>query len=245
MLAFGGVKGISTLFSLVLTCACIIFVLIPSILAGKNIYLMTAVTCAYMTVMTLCLVNGFSKKTFSAILGCLGGVIISAFICIIMQKFLNLTGFVSEEDVFLIQLNPTNPIDLKAIVYSAILIGAIGAIMDVSVDIAASLAEIARKVGKIGFADMFSSGIRIGRDILSTMSNTLILAYLGSSLCSVILSAAYNTSALYLFNTESIVIEILQALVGSLGILFAIPLTSAVSAFIYNRESEKDLWFMQ
>ncbi len=245
VLIFGRTKGVNTIISLALTCLCIIYVLIPSVLGGKNIYFMTALTCAYITVMTLCLVNGYSKKTFSAILGCLGGVLLSALICIVMQKFLKLTGYVSEEDVFLVQLNPSDPIDLKAIVYSSILIGAIGAIMDVSVDISASLAEIARKVGKIGFKEMFTSGMRIGRDILGTMSNTLVLAYLGSSMCSVILAIAYNTSSIYLFNTENIVIEILQALVGSLGILFAIPLTAAMSSFIYNREKEKDVWFMK
>lgn len=245
VLLFGRMKGVNTVISLALTCASVIYVLIPAILGGKNIYLMTAVTCAYITVMTLCLVNGYSKKTLSAIMGCLGGILVSALICIIMQKFLKLTGYTSEEDVFLIQLNPSNPIDLKAIVYSAILIGAIGAVMDVAVDISASLAEIARKVGPIGFKDMFSSGVRIGRDILGTMSNTLVLAYLGSSLCSVILAIAYNTSSIYLFNTETIVIEILQALVGSLGILAAIPLTTAVSSFVYNREKEKDVWFMK
>lgn len=245
VLFFGRGKGINTIISLALTCLAVICVHIPAVLAGKNIYLWTAITCVYMIVMTLTLVNGYSQKTLAAVLGCIGGVAISAILCVIMQKIIFLTGFVDEQEVFLLNLNPQNPIDLVGVVYSAILIGAVGAIMDVSVDISSSLSELSRKVGKVPFGDMFSSGIRIGRDIMGTMANTLVLAYIGSSLSTVLLLAAYNTSTLYLFNMENIVIELLQSLVGSLGILFCIPFTAAVSSFIYNRDTSKTEWFME
>ncbi len=245
VLFFGRGKGINTIISLALTCLAVILVHIPAVLAGKNIYLWTAITCIYMIVMTLTLVNGYNKKTLAAILGCTGGVGVSALLCLIMQKIIFLTGFVDEQEVFLLQLNPQDPVDLVAIVYSAILIGAVGAIMDVSVDISSSLAELSRKLGKVPFGDMFASGVRIGRDIMGTMANTLVLAYIGSSLSTVLLLSAYNTSMLYLFNMENIVIEMLQSLVGSLGILFCIPLTAAISSFIYNLEKKDEEWFMQ
>lgn len=244
VLFFGRGKGVNTLISLALTCLAVIVVHIPAVLSGKNIYVWTAATCIYMIIMTLTLVNGYNKKTLAAILGCVGGVAISAILCAVMQKIIFLTGFVDEQEVFLLNLNPQNPIDLVGVVYSAILIGAVGAIMDVSVDISSSLSELSRKVGRVPFLDMFSSGIRIGRDIMGTMANTLVLAYIGSSLSTVLLLSAYNTSTLYLFNMENIVIELLQSLVGSLGILFCIPFTAAVSSFIYNKDASNKEWFM-
>ena len=245
VILFGGKKGVSTLISLAFTCLAVIAVLVPAILAGKDIYLATALTCSYMVIMTLVIVNGYSAKTLSAILGCLGGIAVSALICFVMQRIIRLSGYLEEQDYFLVLMNPD--IDLKAIVYSSILIGAVGAVMDVAVDISSSLSEISRKIGYVPFSDMFSSGIRIGRDIMGTMSNTLVLAYIGSSLCGVLLICSYKTSALNIFNAESIVVELLQAIVGSLGILFAIPVTAAVCAVVYNRKNPKrnSEWFMK
>ncbi|MBQ1465973.1 MAG: YibE/F family protein [Eubacteriaceae bacterium] len=245
VILFGGKKGVSTLISLAFTCLAVIAVLVPAILAGKDIYIATALTCSYMVIMTLVIVNGYSAKTLSAILGCLGGIAVSALICFIMQKVIKLSGYLEEQDYFLVLMNPD--IDLKAIVYSSILIGAVGAVMDVAVDISSSLSEISRKIGYVPFSDMFASGIRIGRDIMGTMSNTLVLAYIGSSLCGVLLICSYKTSALNIFNAESIVVELLQAIVGSLGILFAIPVTAAVCSVIYNRKNprQNSEWFMK
>lgn len=245
VILFGGKKGVSTLISLAFTCLAVIAVLVPAILAGKDIYIATAITCSYMVIMTLVIVNGYSAKTLSAILGCLGGIAVSALICFIMQKVIKLSGYLEEQDYFLVLMNPD--IDLKAIVYSSILIGAVGAVMDVAVDISSSLSEISRKIGYVPFSDMFASGIRIGRDIMGTMSNTLVLAYIGSSLCGVLLICSYKTSALNIFNAESIVVELLQAIVGSLGILFAIPVTAAVCSVIYNRKNprQNSEWFMK
>ena len=131
------------------------------------------------------------------------------------------------------------PIDLKAIIFAAILIGALGAIMDVSMSISSSLWEVKEKSGATSFNTLFRSGMNIGRDVMGTMANTLILAYIGSSLSIVLLLSAYSTSLIYLLNREMIVVEILQALVGSFGILFAMPLTSFICAIIYKENSER------
>ena len=155
-----------------------------------------------------------------------------------MDNIIKLTGYVDENSVYLVYLNEENPIDLKAIIFSSIIIGAIGAIMDVAVDISVALKEIADKVKDSSFHSIVKSGLTIGRDILGTMSTTLILAYIGSSLSVVLLLVAYNSSLTYLFNREMIVVEILQALVGSLGILFTIPLTSIICGILYTRNKD-------
>ena len=162
------------------------------------------------------------------------GVLVSGVLITFMDKLLKLTGFVSEESLYLLRINTKHPIDLKAIIFAAILIGAIGAIMDVSMSIAASLAEMQEKLEYTPFSMLVKSGIAIGKDIMGTMANTLILAYIGSSLSVVLLLVSYNSSLLELLNKEMIVVEILQALVGSIGILFTMPLTSLVCGYLYS-----------
>ncbi|SHN80700.1 YibE/F family protein [Desulfitobacterium chlororespirans] len=239
LLVFGGIKGLNTILSLVFTCAAIFMVFIPAILSGKNIYVSAIVICLYTIVATYLIINGFNKKTLTAILGCFGGILVSGILTIIINRVLELTGYVDEESIYLTYISTGTPIDLRAIIFAAILIGALGAIMDVSMSISSSLWEVKEKSGASSFNTLFRSGMNIGRDVMGTMANTLILAYIGSSLSIVLLLSAYSTSLIYLLNREMIVVEILQALVGSFGILFAMPLTSFICAIIYKENSEQ------
>ena len=231
ILIFGKTKGVKTIISLVITCLSIFLVFIPAVLGGQNIYFWTILTCAVITFSTVMIVYGYSKKTLATAVGCIGGVLVAGLLTLIMNGALKLTGFVDEDAIYLNQLNAS--IDLKAIIFGGILIGALGAIMDVSIDIASSLSEVSAKLEKPDFKTIIKSGFNIGKDIMGTMTNTLILAYIGSSLSVVLLLTASNNSFAYLFNLEMIVVEILQALVGSIGILTTIPLTSVVCAGLY------------
>lgn len=240
LIVFGRTKGFNTLIALVFTCLAVFAVFVPAILAGYNIYLWTLIICVYIVTSTLLLVHGANMLSLSAALGCLGGVACTGIITFIMDFIIKLTGYTDEHSVYLTYLNPAAPIDLKAVVFGAILVGAVGAVMDVAMDISASLREIRAKVPDISCKELTKSGITIGRDIIGTMSNTLILAYIGSSLCVVLLLVAYHYNSLaYLFNREMIVVEILQALVGSFGILLTIPLTSLIAGFLYTRKRKQ------
>ena len=247
LILFGRGKGFNTILSLGLTCAAIFAVFIPAILSGKNIYSTAIIICLYTIVMTYLIVNGANKKTLAAAFGCFGGIIVSGLLTVVMGKLLALTGYVDEDSVYLTYLSTANnvSINLKAIIFAAVLIGAMGAIMDVAMSIASSLWEVREKSQAPTFSTLFKSGMNIGRDVMGTMANTLILAYIGSSLSIVLLLTAYSTSLTYLLNREMIAVEILQALVGSFGILFTMPLTSLISAAIYTVDTEKlsdDLW---
>lgn len=234
---FGKQKGAKTLVSLIFTVLSIFIVYIPAILGGHNIYFWTIVTCVFITISTVMLVYGYSKKTITTALGCIGGVLVAGVLTLIMNSVLRLTGFTDENAIYLQQLNAS--IDLKAIIFGGILIGAVGAIMDVSIDIASSLYEVASKLEKPDFKTIIKSGFNIGKDIMGTMTNTLILAYIGSSLSTVLLLTASNHSLVYLLNLEMITVEVLQALAGSIGILTAIPLTSFVAASLYKHVDNK------
>ncbi len=235
LLLFGRFKGINTLISLAFTCLAVFAVFIPSLLSGHNAYVSSVVICLFTIVMTLLIVNGADTKSLAAGLGCLGGVLVSGGLTLLMDHLLALTGLLNEESAFLLYMDTPKPIDLKAIIFASIIIGALGAIMDVAMSIASSLYELREQVERAGFGLLLRSGLQIGRDIMGTMANTLVLAYIGSSLSMVLLLIAYNTSLLGLLNKEMIVVEILQALVGSLGLLITIPLTSVISAWFYSR----------
>ena len=236
LLVLGRRNGLNTLVSLVFTVLSIFFVFIPAVLNGGNIYSWSISTCIYIILMTLLIISGFSKKSLAAMIGCSSGVLVAG---IMANKICQLTGLTTEDSMYLLFLNNENPIDLRAIIFAAIILGAVGAIMDVSMSLSSSLAEMKEQVGNMTSAQITKSGMVVGRDIMGTMANTLILAYIGSSLSVTLLLAAYNSSTpLLLFNSEMIMVELLQAVAGSLGILLTIPLTSLVCGILY-RNDEK------
>ena len=237
VLLIGRWQGVNTLISLALTCLAVFYVFIPAVLAGESIYLWSIVTCIYVTFMTLFIVNGVNAKSAGAILGCLAGIVVAALLTLFFEDSMTLTGLLDENSVLLYGLNPEAPFNLKAIIFAAIIIGSMGAIMDVSISIAAALAELKEKLPQITFGELFRSGMNISRDIMGTMANTLILAYIGSALAGVLLMVAYNSAMIDLFNREMIVVECLQALAGSIGILMALPFTALICAALFqNRQ---------
>lgn len=240
LLVLGRKNGVNTLISLAFTVLSIFYVFVPAVLNGGNIYSWSISTCIYIILMTLLIISGFSKKSLAAMIGCSSGVLVAGVLAVITNSVCKLTGLTTEDSMYLLLLNPDNPIDLKAIIFAAIILGAVGAIMDVSMSLSSSLAEMKEQAGHMTAAQITRSGMVVGRDIMGTMANTLILAYIGSSLSVTLLLAAYNSATpLLMFNSEMILVELLQAVAGSLGILLTIPLTSVVCGILYRSDDEK------
>ena len=243
VILFSRMQGVKTLVSLAFTCLAVFVVLIPAILNGKNIYLWAIAVCVFITVMTLTIINGFNKKAFCAGIGCISGTLCAGLIVVVTDKFLDMTGLLEEESVYLYYLIPENPINLKAIIFAMIIVGALGAVMDVAMSVSSSLWELRCKSPDISSKELMKSGFTIGRDMLGTMANTLVLAYIGSSLTSVLLLVSYNAGIEQVINKEMIIAEILQAIAGSMGMLLTLPLTSAVCATVFykkQREAQED-----
>lgn len=233
LILFGKMQGFNTIVSLGFTCAAVLLVFIPAVLSGHNIYLWTIITCVYTITMTLIIVYGINKKSIGAALGCFTGVLLAGIITLIMDKALKLTGLLNAESYQLTQLS----INLKAVIFGAILIGAMGAIMDISISISSSLFEVRENADVITIPDLITSGFNIGRDILGTMSNTLVLAYIGSSLSVILVLIVYSPSIMELLNREQIIVELLQSLVGIISILGTIPLTAIICSFLYGAKN--------
>ncbi|HAQ40857.1 MAG TPA: YibE/F family protein [Clostridiales bacterium] len=228
-------KGINTIISLIITCLSIFMVFIPSILKGNNVYVSSIIICIFIIFTSLFIINGAHKKTLCAIVGNLGGLAAAGILSYVVSGMLNMTGMIDQDSIFLLMINPDNPINLKAILWSSIVIGSLGAVMDISMSIASAINELAENMENKNFNVLLRSGLNIGQDSIGTMTNTLILAYIGSSLSIVLLIVVYNSDFLQLINLEMIVFEILQAIIGSMGILLAIPVTSLICAYIFNK----------
>ncbi len=236
VLLLGGKKGVNTIVSLAFTCLSVFCVFLPAVISGKSIYLWSVLICIYIIVMTMLIINGLNKKSLAAGLGCTLGVFVAGLLFVIMDKIISLTGATSEETIYLSQ----NGFDIKGIIFAGIIIGAVGAIMDVSESLSSSLLELYRKSENKSMSSLVSSGLLIGRDIMGTMANTLVLAYIGCDLAATLLMVSYSSSFLELMNKESIIVSLLQAITGSLGILLAIPFTTVIAAFLYTRTDMTD-----
>lgn len=247
LLCFSRIKGFHTLLSLGLAIASIIIVYIPAVLSGANIYFWTIVICIYSIIETLILLEGITKKSITAIVGCLSGILVCAIVCVIANATMNITGKADDINSEQYWISSTYwetfshiaSIDLRGIIFSSVLFGALGAVMDVSMSLASSLLEVYNNSEKHSIARTIKSGFNIGRDMLGTMSNTLVLAYLSTSMMTLL----YYVSHFYpesIFRKEFFALAITQALIGCIGILITIPLTSLICALLYNKKSE---WF--
>lgn len=240
LLVIGRLKGLTTIISLAFTGAAVFAVYIPAILSGKDIYLTTIIITIYIIFSSLILLNGFNKKTLCAIVGNIGGIIVTGILALVVNSALKITGMLDEDYMFLAALGGESSVDLRAIVWSGIMIGSLGAIMDVSMSIASAMQELAVEMKERSFKRMISSGMNIGRDAIGTMTITLVLAYAGSSIAAILLFTLNNRNLMILMNFEMIVVEVVQAIVGSLGILLAVPITVLFAATAFNKSKKKE-----
>lgn len=238
LVIFGRFKGFNSILSLGLTCSVIFAVLVPAILSGRNIYVVSIIVCIYAIITSIFVINGVNKKSISAVVGCLGGVLAAGLITFAMNRIMGLTGLTHGESLNLLHLFEYEPMDLNALIFAGIIIGAVGAIMDMAVSISSALWELKAQMPTATFGTLFKSGITIGKDILGSSITTLVLAYIGSSLTVLLFLLSHVNSLVRIFNRELVLVELLQAIVGGVGIFLTMPLTALVCAALFVRRSE-------
>jgi uncharacterized membrane protein len=232
LLWFSGNKGLRSFLALVITCLVIFFIFLPLILSGHSPVFCSLLTCLLITLLTLIIVCGFSHKMLASVIGCFSGILVAGILAYIMQGVMNLTGLTDEHARMLFVDKSFN---MNGIMFAAIIIGALGATMDVSVSIASSLEEIIRhSKNTLDKRSIITSGMNIGGDIMGTMTNTLILAYVGSALPLIILMAINVQQLAYAISWEMISTEILRSLAGSIGMICVVPATSVATALLHH-----------
>lgn len=232
LIFIGQEQGLKSLLSLGITIAIIAFVMLPLIYQGFKPVELALITCIIITTLTLLIIGGLSKKTVAAILGTCGGLLLATAIALIFGYLSHLRGLSEDEAQMLMNIPHSINFDFSGLLFAGIIIGALGAIMDVSMSIASSMEEIYYTNRNLSLFRLIRSGMNIGKDIMGTMSNTLILAYTGASLPLLLLFMSYNPSLVKLFNLDFIATELIRALSGSIGLILAIPLTAILAGVL-------------
>jgi uncharacterized membrane protein len=235
ILLIGGKKGISSLFSLSFTLLLIFIVFFPMIIKGANPIITALIICLLSTIFTLLINGGFSVKTYSAIIGTLGGIIFSIFIVYQFGALTHIKG-IEDDSVELLAYFPKEcNFDFKDLLYAGIIIGTSGAVMDICMSIASAMDEINEANPRLSGSDLFIAGMRIGKDVLGTMTNTLILAYVGSSINLLLVYYIYGLTLTQFINGDQIACEILRSFSGSIGLVLSIPITT-ISYLIFRNK---------
>ncbi len=228
----GGKKGVLTCIGLIFTFVCIIWLYLPMIYKGYSPFLAAVVVAAVTTFVTMYLLGGWSGKTFCAVIGTVGGVVVAGISAFLFGKAAYLNGYNTPEIESLLVLQNIRGIQVGELLFSGLLIAALGAVMDVAMAISSTVFEIHEQMPELDRKGLFRSGMNVGRDAMGTMVNTLILAFVGSSASTLLLTYAYELPYLQIVNSSNIVIEIMQGISGSMGIILTVPIVSLIASFI-------------
>lgn len=233
LLSFGKKEGLNSVISLYFTAALIVGVLIPAIFAGWNPVLITIILMGLKIVVNFILVSGYNRKSFCAMGGTLLGVIAAGIMAQVFGEFANLSGIYLDKGEDVIYL-ATQPIQIRWLMFVAIMISALGAVMDVAISIASAYNELKITDPKLSPKQLMKASMNIGRDIMGTMTNTLILAFAGSSLTTIMMVWGLDMPLTQFINTPIIALSIIHALAGSVGIVLTIPLTAWLARYMLN-----------
>lgn len=231
----GGKKGVKAILGLIYTILLIYFVMIKGIFEGSDAITKSIFTVILIIVGAFIIIgDGINKKILTASIGTLGGVLSAGLMALIFNNLAKMTG--AGEDAIQLSINMSSiTFNYRELLFAGIIVSALGACMDVGMSIASSLDEIKMKNPDITWQELLKSGMNIGRDVIGTMTNTLILAYVGGSLTLILLFLACDMNIFEILNKETIAEQIISAIAGSMGVVYTVPITSFVYS-ILNRD---------
>ena len=226
----GGKKGWKSAIGLVFTFCCIIFLFLPMVYRGVSPILAAVLAVVVVTVVVMYLIDGFSVKSVCAMAGTIIGVAISAGCAGLFGRLSHISGYNVDDIENLIYIGQMTNIRIGELMFAGILIASLGAVMDVAMSVASTINEIHEKNPALSMKELCQSGIHVGRDMMGTMSNTLILAFAGSSINTFVYIYSYNYNYCQVLNMYSIGIEIIQGISSTLGVILTVPIVSVIAA---------------
>lgn len=236
----GGKTGAKSLLGLIITLICLFWLLLPMLMKGLPTLLTVFLICAYVAIVSFTILDGVSEKTVCASLATICGIAIALLFGLAAQGIARIDGLRLADVEPLLQLRQTGtPIGLRYLLVGGIVISALGAVMDVAMSIASALNEIHIVDPKLGAKDLFRSGMNIGRDMVGTMTNTLILAFIGSSFVVVIYLYSIGLQPYQLLSSSYLAIEVISGISSSIGVILSVPITALVSAYTYTLHGKR------
>lgn len=235
----GGKTGAKSLVGLAITLACLFWILLPLLMKGLPTLPAVFLLCAYIAVVSLTLLGGVRRKTVCAMLGAIAGTGLAMLFGMFVQSISRIDGLRLSDVEPLLQLRQQGiPIGLTGLLTGGIVISALGAVMDVTMGMASSLWEIHTANPALGKKELFRSGMNVGRDMVGTMTNTLILAFLGSSFTLILYLYSMDLSPNQLFSSAFFATEVISGISSSIGVILSIPITALICAAAFAKEKK-------
>ncbi len=233
LVLLAGWQGLKVALSIMVSIALIGYVLIPAFLRGVNPIPVAILLSGAFTLISSGLSVGWNRKTYVTAIGTMGGALVAYFISWIFADWAHLNGLSTEQDRLFFEKNPSlNP---RGLLFAGIIIASAGVVEDVAVSIASGIAEVKRANARLSFKQLFQAGMTIGNDHMSALANTLIYAYVGGSLSTLLLYTQFGGSWLKFVNFDSVVDEVIRSLSGTIGLIFTVPITALLTAWVFQK----------
>ena len=243
MVLIAGMKGVRSILTLFVTAFAVLYLLVPLTVSGYNPIAVALLIAAALTLVTFVLITGFSFKVISGVLATLGGLAAVGFLSVLSQHVMALTGLAQEFGFLELGINlwkypESHHWNFTGILSAGIILGAVGAMMDVSMSISSSVNEVKQVNPNISVRQAIRAGLNVGRDIMGTMADTLIFAYLGAQMITMLLPRIHFPEAgvlypfLRLVNDEATAVAIIQAVIGTIGLVLTVPIAAMIAGFL-------------
>lgn len=231
---FAGWRGLTSLVGLGVSILVLVSFVVPRIMAGDNPLLISLIAGAVIGLVSIYLAHGFNRRTTVAVISTAITITVAVGLAQLFVRLAGLTGLGSEE-AFYLQSSPVGFINLKGLLLGGIIIGALGVLDDITTSQAAAVEEIWRANPALTRRELFRRGASVGREHITSLINTLALAYAGASFPALLLFTVYQRPWWVVINTETIAEEVIRTLVGSTALMFAVPITTLLAAWTYTR----------
>lgn len=241
MILIGGVKGLFSLTALAFSVVMLFRFTIPAIYGGVPAIGAALLSALAITALSVSLFTGFTRKSLTSGTVTIIGELIAVALFALFSHVLHFSGFVDENVDSLLVVSSTTGMDLKHMLYAAAIIASLGAVMDVAVSLVAAIWEIYEQNPDLSARELFVSGMTVGRDMMGTMSNTLILAFAGTALSMILVLYSYGVQTAQLLNSDYFAIELSHGLCGTMAVIITVPVASAASAIMLTRLSGKKI----
>jgi len=230
LVLLSGWQGLKVALSMAISVALIAYVLIPLFLRGANPVPVAIVLAGIFTFVSAGLTTGWNRKAVITAVGTMGGALVAYFISVLFVDWSRMSGLATDEDRLFFDKNPN--LDPRGFLFAGIIIAAVGVLEDVAVSIASGVSEVARHHPTASFRELFISGMTVGRDHMGALANTLVFAYVGSSMSTLLLYSQFGGSWLKFINFDSVVDEVVRSLAGTIGLVFTVPITALLAAWL-------------
>jgi len=236
---FAGWRGLMSLVGLMVSVVVLVWYVVPQIMEGRNPLLTSLGAASFIALVSIYLAHGFSRRTTVAVVSTFLTIGIAVGIAQLFVAWTGLLGMGSEE-AFYLQTSQASFVNLKGLLLGGIIIGALGVLDDITTAQAGAVDEIWKANPKLIGRDLYKRGISVGREHITSLVNTLALAYVGASFPALLLFTVYERPWWVVVNTEAIVEEVVRTLVGSIALMVAVPITTLIAAYWLPAGSDVD-----